>query len=79
MSVAGANPTLSLKHQLSGNRRSSASFSSASRSLIRLEQPGGGEPEYDHVREDGVWGEEATLVGWILVGGCKQVYYCLCR
>ena len=37
----------------------------------QLEQSDGGEPEYDYVREDGVWGEEITLVGWILADSCN--------
>ena len=39
--------------------------------IDRLEQFVRGEPEYDYVREDGVWGEEVALVGWILMDYCK--------
>ena len=39
--------------------------------IDKLEQSDGGEPEYDYVREDGVWGEEITLVGWILADSCN--------
>lgn len=37
----------------------------------RLGQFDRGESEYDDVREDGVWGEETALVGWILVDSCS--------
>jgi hypothetical protein len=71
MLVVGANRILSLKEPLSGNYHSSASLSPLHIVIDRLEQCDRGESEYDHVREDGVWGEEVALVGWILGGNCS--------
>ena len=72
MSVLGTNQTSSLKKPSSGNCRSSICCIHYLFTVIdRLEQFVRGEPEYDYVREDGVWGEEAALVGWILMDYCK--------
>lgn len=38
--------------------------------IDQLEQCDRSESEYDYVRKDGIWGEEAALVGRILADSC---------